>query len=551
MLKSVVIAAVAVGIVSNSFATVPRLAVAISIDQFRADYLVRFRPYFGPGGFNKLLEGADYQECHHRHAITKTAPGHAAMLSGVYANTSGIVGNDWLDRGTWQTMNAVEDPDSPIVGGARTAPHSPGGLLERKSGRSPRNFLATTVGDQLKLRFGAGSRVVAVSNKDRAAILMGGKLADGAYWMEAGRFVTSRYYGELLPSWVRDFDAQGRGPGYFGKTWDRLLPAADYEFTQGPDDVAGESLRFGLSRTFPQKIDGGHPDLRASFWDAFDASPFATDVLNEFALAALRQERLGLHPHPDLFCISYSQIDFVGHEFGPDSQELMDCVIRLDREIARLLAAVELQVGKGNYVVVLTADHGAAPLPEKLVSLGRGLVAARFHGAALDKAVAAALDSAFGPVPANDFWVTRDNFGYSFHPSALRAKGVSVAAAAAVIKPVILQSPEIARVFTGPELAEADPLTDSVLDMSRRSYFPGRSVDVAYILKPYVMDRDRFGINHGTPWDYDTHVPLVWYGAGVPAGVHPEPVAVEDLAPTLAALLQVPRPPQAKGRRLF
>ncbi|HEY1413386.1 MAG TPA: alkaline phosphatase family protein, partial [Rhodopila sp.] len=181
----------------------PRLAVAISIDQFRFDYLTRFRPFFGPGGFEKLLSGgADYEECHHRHAVTKTGPGHAAMLSGVFANTSGIVGNDWLDRATWQTMNAVEDPDSPIVGADSAAPHSPGGLLERKSGRSPRNFLATTVGDQLKLRYGAGSRVIAISNKDRAAILMGGKLADTAYWLEKDRFVTSRYYAAELPAWA-------------------------------------------------------------------------------------------------------------------------------------------------------------------------------------------------------------------------------------------------------------------------------------------------------------------------------------------------------------
>jgi len=530
----------------------PRLAVAISIDQFRYDYLVRFRPYFGEGGFKKLLEGgADYQEAHHRHAITKTAPGHASMLSGVYADVHGIVGNDWLDRATWQTMNAVEDPDSPIVGGDPAEPHSPGGLLELKSGRSPRNFLATTVGDQLKLRFGAGSRVIAISNKDRAAILMAGKLADGVYWMENGRFVTSRYYRNQLPSWVQSFDAENLARSYFGKTWDRVRPAADYEFTQGPDDVPGETLKFGFKHTFPQRVDGGNPDLRSSYWDAFDVSPFATDVLGQFALTELSSERLGLHPHTDLFCISFSQIDYVGHEFGPDSQEMMDSVLRLDRVIAQVLAAVEKQVGKGNYVVVLTADHGSAPLPEKIQAMNRGIPAARFHGAAMDQAVAAALTAAFGPLPANDFWCTRDNFGYTFHPSALSAKGISVAAAAAVIKPVILASPEIYQVFSGAELTAPDPQTDSILDMSRRSYFAGRSVDVAYIFRPYVMDRDRFGINHGSPWDYDTHVPLVWYGSGVSPGVHPETVAVEDLAPTLCALLQVPRPPQAKGHRLF
>lgn len=549
-----------------SFATeTPRLAVAISLDQFRYDYLVRFRPYFGEKGFQLLLQnGADYQECRYQHAITKTAPGHATILSGVSADVHGIVGNDWLDRSTWQTMVSVQDPDSPLVGAAPGAVHSPGGFFELQSGRSPRNFLATTVGDQLKLRFGARSRVIAVSNKDRAAILLGGKLADAAYWVEKNRFVTSRYYMAELPAWVADFNAANPIDSYFGRTWDRLLPAAVYDAVQGPDDAPGETTLYGLARTLPKRIDGGHPEIRSEFYDAFDVSPFSTDVLGAFALAVLAHEKLGQHADTDLLCISFSQIDHVGHEFGPDSHEMMDSVLRLDRVLAALFAAIDRSVGLQHCVIVLTADHGAPPLPEKIQALQRGIRADRFHGAALDQAVSAALDRAFGPVPANDFWCTRDNFGYTFHPSALAAKHLTPAQAAVVAKAAILRSPEIATAYTADELAGdgtlrsggqgetgVEPEGDTLLAMSRRSYFPGRSVDVAFILRPYLSDRTPFGVNHGTPWDFDTHVPLIWYGLGVTPGVHVEPVHVEDLAPTLSAVLQIPRPPEARGRRLF
>ena len=350
-----------------------------------------------------------------------------------------------------------------------------------------------------------------------------------------------------LPAWVAAFDARAPIDRYFGQTWDRLLPAPAYEAVQGPDDAPGESTLYGLVRTLPKKIDGGHAEIRPDFYDAFDVSPFSTDVLGEFAREALVQEKLGQHADTDLLCLSFSQIDHVGHEFGPDSQEMMDSVLRLDRVLAQLFAAIDHTVGLRHCVIVLTADHGAPPLPEKIQALNRGIPADRFHGAALDEAVKTALDRAFGPVPANDFWCTRDNFGYTFHPSALASKNLTVAQAAPVAKTVILRSPEIAAAYTADELAGDGTLLGgggqgvtgteaqgtTLLAMARRSYFPGRSTDVAFILRPYFIDRQPFGINHGTPWEYDTHVPLVWYGVGVAPGVHLEPVEVEDLAPAL------------------
>ncbi len=530
----------------------PRLALVVSIDQFRVDYLDRFAPYFGEGGFKRLRAGGlDYLECHYRHAVTKTAPGHATILSGVHADVHGIVGNEWVDLDNWQVIESVEDHSVSIIGAAPRAGRSPGGVLEAKAGRSPRNFLATTVGDQLKLRFGPQSHVFSVAHKDRSAILLGGKLADSAYWVQDGRLVTSTYYRTQLPAWVEAFNAAGRVEKQFGRTWDRLLAPSVYDAVQGADDAPGENTDFGFGRTMPKKIDGGATQLGPKFYEAFETTPAASELVGEFAELALKEEQLGRHAAPDLLCVGFSQIDKIGHAYGPDSHEMMDSVIRLDRILARLLDAVDREIGLANCVVVLTADHGSSPLPEHVQALRPDIPAGRLDTAAADQAVTTALEKAFGPAPANDYWCLRDNFGYHLRPTVLAARHVSAADAARVMQRALLGRPEIATAFTAGEVLEMTTEGDALTAQTRRSYFPGRSPDVVFVLKPYFIDRPNTGTNHGTPYDYDNHVPLLWFGAGVPTGRRAERVGVDDLAPTLAGLLGVPAPPQARGHRLF
>ena len=234
MLLRLAVVAVALSVATAVAAAAerPRLVVVISIDQCRADYLERFAPYFGQGGFQRFTAtGRVFTDCHYQHSITLTGPGHATILSGVHANLHGIVANEWRLR-TWpglEQVNCVEDGDAPLVGQAPSATRSPGGVVEAKAGRSPRHFLANTVGDQLKLRYGARSKVYGVADKDRAAILMAGKLADGAYWTEEGRVVTSTYYRAALPDWLKAFNAEERAAKWFGKEWTRLLDAAIYD----------------------------------------------------------------------------------------------------------------------------------------------------------------------------------------------------------------------------------------------------------------------------------------------------------------------------------
>ncbi len=530
----------------------PKLAIVIAVDQLRADYLIRFRPYFGEGGFKRLLEGgADFQDAHYRHAITHTAPGHALILSGVYSNVHSIVGNEWLDPESWESVNCMEDPAAPLVGIDPAEMGPVAAARPDKTGRSLKNFHATTVTDQVKLRYGAQSKVFAASNKDRAAMLLGGKLADGVYWDENGRFVTSRAYRDALPAWVVAFNAEKRCHAAFGKTWDRLLEPALYEKVQGPDDAPGEETGLGLGRTFPHKITGGKDTITPTFFTAFDNSPFSAEFLGEFVQRALVEEKLGHHTATDVLCVSFSQVDAAGHSYGPDSQEVMDSMLRLDRVLAALLDRVDREVGLAHCVVVLTADHGATPTPEHVRAARPGTPAGRVKPADLDTAAKKALDAAFGPLPGKELWCLRDTYAYFLRPAALAAKKISASDAAKVLKAGLLTVPGVANAFTRDEILAVEPEGDTVLAKERRSYNAARGRDVMFVLQPYFIIKSGTGTGHGQPYDDDDHVPIVWWGAGVPRGVHPERVGVEDLAPTLAALLGVPAPPEAKGRRLF
>lgn len=532
----------------------PRLAVVISVDQFRADYLERFAPYFVDGGFKRfLIDGLVFTDAHYRHGVTKTAPGHAVILSGVHANVHGVIANDWKLR-EWpqlEDVNAVEDRGSPLVGMAKRAWRSPGGLLEAKSGRSPRHFLATTVGDQLKLRYGAKSKVYGVADKDRSAILMGGKLADGAYWTEDGRIVTSTYYRSALPDYFATMNAAENVEKLFGREWTRLLDATVYDEVQGPDDAPGESSAFGLPKTFPKRLDGGAPQLSASFYEAFDHTPWNNELVAQMAREVMTREAIGTNDGaPDLLAIGFSQPDKIGHAYGPDSHEVMDSLLRLDRLLAELFQFIDEKVGLQNCVFVLTADHGAAPLPEKIQEMKRGVEAGRVRGADIDKHVFAALAAKFGALPEGERWAVRDGGGYHLNLELLAKLKIAPENAAAAVRDALLAFPSIGSSYTRAQLSGEAPL-DWIGDSMRLSYFPGRSPDVMYVLKPYFMEKSTAGTTHGVPYDYDTHVPVSFWGAGVPKARRNERVGVDDIAPTLANVLGVPRPPQAQGRVLY
>lgn len=527
----------------------PRLVVAVSIDQMRADYLERFGPYFGKDGFNRLRSGgAWFQNCHYQHALTITAPGHATILSGVNANVHGIIGNEWLDRTTFLKGNAVEDTDAPLVGLPPRADRYINPTWAAKAGRSPRNFLGTTVGDQLKARYGAAAKVFGVADKDRSAILMAGPKADCAYWTEEGIFVTSTYYRPQLPDWVEELNAAHNGAKTFGRIWDRLLDKAIYDRVQGPDDMAGEDSVAGLGTTFPRKIIGTANKVDGSFYGAFDRTPWANELVAVMAERLIEVEKLGQDDVPDLLAVGFSQPDAVGHTFGPDSHEMMDTYLRLDRTLAEFLKFLDAKVGAGRYLLVLTADHGVSPLVERVVADKGPGSAARFSVPGFDATLTHALDGVFGPLPDEATWYTRDGGSFHLNPAALQIRQASPGRVMAELKRVLLDYPWVAAVYTRDELTDPKPL-DAKGEMMRRSFNAARSPDVITLNRPHFTT-SKAGTGHGTPYEFDTHVPQVWFGAGVKPGVHPEPVAVEDIAPTLAGRLGLELP-AAKGTRLF
>jgi hypothetical protein len=320
---------------------------------------------------------------------------------------------------------------------------------------------------------------------------------------------------------------------------------------QGSDDATGEFEGYGLGRVFPRKIDGGKTGPGREFSEAFDRSPFALEILAGFVREMVEREQLGADAVPDLLCVGFSQIDIVGHDYGPDSHELMDSFLRLDRILADLLLFFDSKVGVGQYVVVVTADHGVAPLPERARATGRGLDAARVDLRDLDRAVTGALVAVFGPDPQGEPWCKRDNSGYHLRRATLGALHVSLEQASAVVKSTLLAQPAVTMAFTASDLANAPDTGTAPATFFRHSQHATRSPDVVFALAPYYIERLISGTTHGSHYDYDTHVPMLWFGAGVAPGRHVGRVGMTDLAPTLAGLLAVTRPPESRGRRLF
>jgi hypothetical protein len=527
----------------------PALVVVISLDQFRQDYLERFRSHFVDDGFKLFLNrGTTFANCHYRHSYTKTGPGHAVLLSGVHANVHGIIANDWLDRATLAKVYCSDDPAEKVVGLAPpSGPQRPGDRAI--VARSPRSYLATTVGDMLKLSRGGWPKIIGLSNKDRAAVLMAGHLADAAYYTEGDRFVTSTYYMRALPVWVEAFNAAKKPDTYFGKVWDRLLPVEAYAI-QGPDDSPNEFTGLGLSPTFPKTITGGEKQPGSAFYEALSHTPFGSEILADFARAAIDGEKLGQRGVTDLLTVSFSANDLVGHDTGPDSHEVMDMVLRTDRILAEFFRFLDQRVGLKNCLIVLSADHGAAPTPERLKALRSDFPTGRVDNALVRRTCEAALDRAFGPLAgATDRWLAVDSAWLLFDADTLAKKQVAPAAAENVVRTALLTLDFIEAVYTRTQMLNRDVHTE----LGRRallSFHAGRSGDVFYQTKPFWIDF-AYGTNHGSPYNYDTHVPLLWFGAGIPAGVRSERVGVDDLAPTLSRLLLLASPPQSEGRALF
>jgi predicted AlkP superfamily pyrophosphatase or phosphodiesterase len=508
----------------------PRLVVVIVIDQFRPEYLQRFRPYFGSGGFNLLLRrGAVFTEAEYRHAATLTCPGHAVILTGSHANINGIIANQWYDARSRRQEYCVADSSVTLIGSP--AP-----------GRSPRNLIASTVGDELQRASSGRSRIIAVAGKDRSAIMLGGHQADGVYWMMDTLFVSSTHYMKQLPRWVQQFNAGGRVASYAGKSWNRFLPRAAYA-VMGPDDVGAEENVAGMGRTFPHPLSADS----SRFHDAFRASPYQNEMVVELAMMAVAAEELGQDQDPDLLGVSLSANDLIGHAFGPNSHEVMDVTVRTDRLLDRFFKYLDTRIGLRHVLIVLTADHGVAPLPEVVRELNTG--ARRLDPAVIAAAAEAALKARYGPAPAPGWMLNLSPPWIYLNTRALEQKGIAIEEAEKVARDTTEAVRGVHQALTATELRRQRE--QGVASGAAFSFYPERSGNVYYELKPYVVPGQvPTGTTHGSPWSYDTRVPLLWYGPSVRRGVHAGPVSIADIAPTLAAILGITAPAGSQGRVL-
>lgn len=511
----------------------PKLLVGIMVDQMRPDYLTRFGPEFGPDGFNRLRrEGFECRNTHYNYIPTVTGPGHSSVYTGTTPRYHGIVGNSWYDRRLRRDVYCTEDTTVQLVGGT-----------SKGLGVSARNQLSTTLGDELKMTYGGRSRVLSLSLKDRASALPAGHMADGAYWFDTGtgNFISSTYYVPALPAWVSAFNAQKKPDYYRQQTWAPLKSASAYLNSLPDSNRYERAFKGKMAATFPYDLAKLAP-LNPPAYEAVYSSPFGNNLLTDFVLAALQGTDLGRDEVPDLLAISYSSPDAVGHAFGPLSKEENDLYLRLDLEIARLLQALDKAVGRGNYTVFLTADHGAGEVTSYLAD--HQLPVGAFSQSALNQAATAYLSAQLGP----GAWLEteRNNMFYLNRPLIAQRK-LELGRVQQQLADFLRDQPGIAQVNTTTQLLNASYTTYLEAKLQSGFYYP-RFGDVRFELLPGWTGEIGPGAGHGTGYAYDSHVPLLWFGMGIAPGVSYHSHPITDIAPTAALLLNSKLPSACTGQ---
>ena len=509
----------------------PKLAVLVVVDQLRYDYLTRFDGLFR-SGFRRLLdEGAVFTNARFRHAITLTSPGHATIATGRHASAHGVTANYLYDAKQGRRVGAVVDPAEKSLGGAG-------------SSSSPRILKAPTLGDRLK-QARPDSKVVGVALKDRSAILLTGAKADGAYWIsaECGCLITSSYYHAKAPAWVDAFNARKLLDSFYGEVWKPFLEDRSlYDRYAREDDFPSE--KYGSDRVFPHRFRGNPPDRE--FYDDVMNSALGDEIVLAAALASIEGHQLGADESPDLLAVSFAGVDRVGHDFGPFSQEAMDQILRLDYVLGRLLDELEERVGLDNTVIALTADHGVLPIVEYLEQ--QGTPAVRFPKTLIPDAVNDAIRKRHPD--AGNVVAYFDPPHIHLDLERLETLGISRTEVEELGREAILATGYVEKVYRHADLT-GKPSGDPMEALYRNSFYPPRSQHlIVQLKKHHYVHRSQGSTGHGSPYDYDRHVPMVLLGAGIRSGQFSTPAGPEDLAPTLATMLGAELKPDADGRLL-
>jgi hypothetical protein len=499
----------------------PRLTLFITVDALGTDLLLRNRAHFRAGLATLLDRGAFFPDARYEQAEVATAPGHAVLSTGAYPWRTGIVSNRLLNRANGKEEPILWDPGHPALG----TPPGPEDC-------SPEALLGETLADHLRLFTGGRGKVVALAGKARAAVLLAGRLGSPFWFSEpVGRLVTGTFYAKELPPWVKTFNDRRLADQAFGQTWALSLPERAYT---GEDDRPFEADVYGMKRKFPHPLSAGLPAPGPQSYAAFAGSPFFDEFLVEAAKAAIVTEQLGKDEIPDLLAVSFSALDSIYHRYGPYSWEVQDALVRLDKSIGDLLAAAERAAGgRANLLVVLSADHGGAAIPEELIAAG--LPGLRVKPSALKSGLQAELTRTFGApllLAFSEFEVVLDD-------KALETRKLDGAAVRRAAAAWLLHQPGVMTAVARDDLGGCDDLQGYQAAL-RRSYFPGRSGDVLFLLRPFaVLEESENGTNHGLPYAYDAQVPVVLLGRGVRPGLYTQRIHPSDVAPTAAMLMEM------------
>jgi predicted AlkP superfamily pyrophosphatase or phosphodiesterase len=514
-----------------------KLVVGIVVDQMRFDYLTRYYSRYGEGGFKRLLnEGFEFKNNHYNYIPTFTGPGHASVFTGTYPAIHGVIANDWYDKEIQKSVYCVEDDNAQSVG-----------TLNKAGKMSPHRMKTTSITDQLKLHTQQKAKVIGISLKDRGAILPAGHTGNAAYWFhgnEEGKWISSSFYMNELPQWVKDFNNSGIAQQYLNQVWEPMYPIETYT-ASGPDNNPFEEVFKGKDTpTFPynlkelSKVNGGFDFIRETV--------FGNSITTDFAIAALAGENLGKNKTTDFLAISYSSPDYIGHTFGPNSVEVEDNYLQLDKELERLFNHLDKELGKGEYMVFLTSDHGVTHIPAYLQSLN--IPAGYFNRSGLQDDLKAFSMATFKidvveRVQSNQVFLNKE----VLKNAKLNPREVQQALA-----DFLITYPKIDKVFTRNQL-ESGSYNRDIGYLVQNGFNQERSGDVVFVFEPSILSTwyERGGTSHGSGFTYDTHVPLIFYGNGIKKGHTFQKSEITDIAPTLSALLGISRPNGATGRVLI
>ncbi len=498
----------------------PRLVVFISVDQARFDYLIRFRPLFKDGLKLILDRGTDFTNTFHDYATTETGPGHATLSTGSFPSNSGIIANEWFDRGKKRVVNCVEDSASPVVTSKGVS------AAGTSSGRSPRHLLLSGLGDWIR-QADPESKVFAASRKDRGAILLGGLGANAAFWYDekTGEFVTSQYYSRTYPEWIRAFTLEHSPARKFGMLWTPL----------GVTEAAARTAEIeavNCTSTFPHPIGGLTFTPDAAYFLAFGGTPYMDEYLGEFAQKLIAQENLGQDDHLDYLGLSFSAVDFVGHTYGPNSPEALDTFLRLDQTLGALFRYLDRKVGLDRVVVSFSADHGVMGLPEYQKTKNLPGSRVTMEDVVCLEGIGAKLEEKFG----KGNWLLDDLY---LDYDSLSKKNLSQEQVERELSSWLARCPSVARVWTRTELLHPPANPDPFMVRFLHSFNPERSPDLLVQYKEYVLPHFGPGTGHGSPYDYDRHIPFVLIVPGRPPTVVDQEIRSVDIAPTVASTLGI------------